>query len=560
MKKKNSDLNALKWIIEVLGSDIKYVWYLTIVKCGLGVEGTVFALVLKRVTNCALNKDMVGLYHNLKVIIGIVLIAIVCYVLSIYLKEAGNAHIEKRFRAEITTELLTKEYGYITSKHVGEWISRIIGDTTQIYQVILEVFPNFIGTIVQFICASGALLFTNLSISAAFLIGGIILVVFSIMLRKRLKEFQKFVVNRDAQYRSMLTEKLSGMIIIKSYSLENKVVDLLNEKSDKLIEAKMKRTKFTTLCSSCMYIAMRIAYVAGVCLFGYLILKGQVEYGDMIANLQIITLIITPISNISSYIPQFYNAITSAERIMEIDEGKQDYFEEIISLKDVTTYYQNKFKSIVINNGKFAYTHDNNDYETNIINNFNLEINKGEIVALIGKSGCGKSTVMKILMNLYSLDEGECFFLDKENNKTKVSSAWRNMYAYVPQGNYLESGKVRDVITFFDPELSKNDEKIWEVLKLVCADDFISKMPNGLDYELLERGTGLSEGQIQRLAIARAILSNRPILLLDECTSSLDEITEAKVLENLKTKTDCTVILITHRPYALSICNKVVEL
>ena len=162
-------------------------------------------------------------------------------------------------------------------------------------------------------------------------------------------------------------------------------------------------------------------------------------------------------------------------------------------------------------------------------------------------------------MCLYPILGGRRYLKNKFDNDEELTSNWRNLFSYVPQGNYLVSGTIREVIAFNDPAIMADEEALWHALEISCAKDFVSKLPNGLDTVLSENGAGISEGQMQRIAIARAILTRRPILLLDEATSSLDELTEKNVVENLKNMTDYTVILITHRPAALSICNKRVD-
>ncbi|MEE3451828.1 MAG: ATP-binding cassette domain-containing protein, partial [Acutalibacteraceae bacterium] len=167
--------------------------------------------------------------------------------------------------------------------------------------------------------------------------------------------------------------------------------------------------------------------------------------------------------------------------------------------------------------------------------------------------------VLKLLMSIYKLDSGERYICDLNGNTDVLSPKWHRLFAYVPQGNQLLSGRIRNVIAFADKSRSQNDEEILNSLKIACANEFISELENGIDTLLGERGTGLSEGQMQRIAIARAIFSDSPILLLDEATSALDEKTEKQLLKNLRSMTNKTVAIVTHRPAALDICDKVLE-
>ena len=199
-----------------------------------------------------------------------------------------------------------------------------------------------------------------------------------------------------------------------------------------------------------------------------------------------------------------------------------------------------------------------------MIEHLDLEIRKGEYVAFTGHSGCGKSTLLKLLMCLYPLDAGERYLKagkpGKEPAEYPLTSAWRGLFAYVPQGNQLMSGTIREIIAFGDPEAMKQEERLARALEVSCADEFVTALEDGLDTLLGERGCGLSEGQMQRIAIARAVFSERPVLILDESTSALDERTEERLLTKLRQMTDRTVLIITHRPAALRICDRQVDM
>jgi ATP-binding cassette subfamily B protein len=308
-----------------------------------------------------------------------------------------------------------------------------------------------------------------------------------------------------------------------------------------------------------MHLAMRGAYLLGVIICATNISKDAMSYGTMMAVLQLINQVEAPFSNISSYLPQYYAMIASAERLIEIENMEKDFDGEMHSKDKIKEYYENNFSAVGLHNVYFSYVEQGNG-KTHVLNKKSIEIQKGEYVAFVGKSGCGKSTAMKLMMSLYSLDKGEKYLLNKDGSKNDLTAEWRGLFSYVPQGNYLVSGTIREVLTFGNAELLENDDAIHSALKIACADEFVKDLPGGLDTLLGEQGSGLSEGQIQRLAIARAIISERPILMLDEATSSLDGITEEQLLMNLRTMTDKTVILITHRPAALSICDRKIKI
>ncbi|MBQ8137180.1 MAG: ATP-binding cassette domain-containing protein, partial [Clostridia bacterium] len=268
-------------------------------------------------------------------------------------------------------------------------------------------------------------------------------------------------------------------------------------------------------------------------------------YGTLTAVMQLIAQVQGPFASISAYLPRWYALTASAERLMEV-EG---YADDPASLPSETIAgLYARLDRIGLRDASFTYQ---SEEAPEVLSNLSLSIRRGEYVAFTGHSGCGKSTVLKLLMCMYPLDGGERY-LGSRDGEEPLTAAHRRLFAYVPQGNALMNGTIRDAVCFAEP---KDDERLTRALTLACADEFVQDA----DAQLGEHGSGLSEGQLQRLAIARALYADAPILLLDEATSALDEATEKRLLENLRAMTDKTVVIITHRKAALSICDRVLE-
>lgn len=394
---------------------------------------------------------------------------------------------------------------------------------------------------------------------------GILLILFTYAFRKVLKRLHKQVQERDGKLRIFLQEHIGSMMIIRSFAAEQQTEDDAVTKMQAHKSARMKKNHFSNFCNIGFGIAMNGMYLFGVCYCGYGILLGTISYGTLTAITQLISQIQSPFANITGYLPRFYAMTASAERLMEIEYFSDDSENQALDIDDVQKYYTDHLRSFGLRNADFTYYPAvdsikdlSKDNQPIVLKKISIEISKGEYVAFTGHSGCGKSTVLNLLMSIYRLDSGERYLIDSDGEKM-LSAEWHRLFAYVPQGNQLMSGTIREVVAFADKADMQNDERINRALKIACADEFISELDGGIDTLLGERGTGLSEGQMQRIAIARAIYSDSPILLLDEATSALDEHTEKLLLQNLRSMTDKTVVIVTHRPAALEICDRVID-
>ena len=306
---------------------------------------------------------------------------------------------------------------------------------------------------------------------------------------------------------------------------------------------RMKKATVGALSSGASHFVMRAGYIFALVWCAYKMLIKQMSFGTLTAITSLVAQVQMPFSSLSGIMPRYYAAISSAERIMEMES----LTDEKSCGENTTLPSYSEFEKISIDNIDFSYD------RTPVIKNFSFEINKGDFVSVTGESGIGKSTLFKLLLDIYEIGSGEINFVFSDKS-LPVSKNTRKLFAYVPQGNLLFSGTLRENLMFLAGE--RSGEEIDFALKVACAKDFVDKLPDGLDTVISEGGLGLSEGQAQRLAIARAILSARDILLFDEATSALDEKTEKQLLENIKNLTDKTCIMVTHKPAALEICNK----
>lgn len=552
---RKKDSAALKWICSVAGPGGKWVVLLTLTRIAQGGLAILYAYALRAVVNCATAGDRAGFLPTLSQFMLLVVATVVLQALGRYLHDKAHATLEKAFRLRAFSQLMERSYAKVSAVHTGDWMNRITSDSNAIIGGILRVLPDLCGMLVRLLGAFFALMAIVPQVALLLLPAGLLMIGLSYILRSRLKRYHKDQQLADGAARSFLQERLGSLPVIHSFTQETATADQAGDQLDALVTARMKRSHFANLSNTALTLAMVTAQIIGigVCCAG--ILEGTVSYGTMSAVMYLINLLGTPFAQLSGSLSQYYAMIASSERLMEIEAFPADHTQPPLPLEQVLAYYQSDFAGFGLENATFSYEEDS---EKQVLRGVNLEVKKGQFVAFTGQSGCGKSTAMKILLSLYPLDSGNAYLYDKSGNRTDLDASQRSLFAYVPQGNGMICGTIRQSLAFGDEKLMANEDQLRSALSIACAESFVNELPQGLDTPLGEHGSGLSEGQLQRLSIARAVLSQRPVLLLDESTSALDEATEEQLLQNLRSMTDRTVVIITHRKAALSHCDQII--
>lgn len=552
---KAARTSTLGWISGVAGKNKLHICFLMLIHILQGGCSVGMAVVLKQVVDDAVSKNRQEFGVSIGWLVGLICAQIVLAAVNKFLDEYTYATLENLFKSRLFGQLLNRDYATVTAKHSGEWMNRLTSDTVVVADGLTHILPGLAGMLVKLLGALALIIFYLPKVAYIIVPGGILLLVITYGIRKVMKKMHKLVQESDGRLRVFLQENLGSMMVVRAFAKENETVVGADERMVDHKNARMKRNAFSNMCNVGFALVMNGVYVfcVGYCCYG--ILNGNISYGTLMAIIQLVGQIQSPLANITGVLPKFYAMTASAERLMEAEEYEESNV-VVKGLEEINKLYSNELQAISIKNGEFSYVSDD---EEKILKDINIEIKKGEFVALTGPSGCGKSTFLKLLMCLYPLDEGERV-LKVKNENVELTSGYKRLFAYVPQGNHLMSGSIREVVSFYDDKLMKNDEKIKEALKIACADEFVGELKDGLDTLLGERGCGLSEGQMQRIAIARAVFAECPVLLLDEATSALDERTERKVLENVRNMTEKTVIIVTHRPAALEICDRKIEM
>ena len=553
----------VKWLYDITNTKKRYVGILVLLQTLLSVSGVVYALLLRNGIDEAVAKNRNGFFLYVGIIIGVVVVQIAMRAVDRYLEEYLRSSLENACKARLFQSLLRKDFASVTNVHSAEWMNRLTSDTVVCANGIVEILPRLIGLVVKMVAAFSMILVLEPNFVWILVPGGIIMILFTYVFRRVLKKLHKDVQEKDGKLRVLLQEHISSLLVLKAFAAEEQSGLEAVDKMKAHQGARLRRTRFSNICNTGFSVAMNGIYLlGGVAYCGYGILMGTISYGTFTAILQLIGQIQSPFANITGFLPRYYAMVASAERLMEVETFEDDCSGRVKALPEIQDFYRNEFESIDLEHIDFTYRPlDGCEDVVVVLKDLSMSIKKGDYVALTGQSGCGKSTVLKLLMSLYPLDAGMRKLTSKRGND-ELTSEWRRLFSYVPQGNHLMCGTIRELVSFADRDATdetatKADARVMKALEISCAIDFVTELEAGLDTVLGEKGHGLSEGQMQRLAIARAVFSDSPILLLDEATSALDEETERKVLDNLKSMTDKTVIIVTHRMKALEICNKV---
>lgn len=550
------DSQSISWIIKNGKKQIPRIIILSISNIVLALVSTILALVSKYAIDSAqkaanaISRDAFIHYRNLIVIFGILIFVIIFvrFGLRIYAQSMTikvQAKMEMEMRSRLFREILDKEFDEINKYHSGELMNRMTSDIKIVTDGITSIVPNLLYFMAQFAGAFVVLVIFDWKFTLLFIAAGIIMSGITMVFRKKLKSLHKEVQETDGKVRSFFQESIESLLVVKTFGVEERFEKKGNELQQMNYDAKMKRRRISIFANAGFSFIFNSGYLFALIWCALKVCTNAMTYGTLTAVLQLISQIQTPFVNITKIIPQYYAILASAERIMEIEKIAIE--DKSVNEMDVEKFYEN-FTEAEFENIQFNYGRER------VLEQGNAKFEKGDFVAIRGVSGIGKSTLMKMLLGVFKPQNGEIKLYMKNGKYVNAGPDTRCLFSYVPQGNYLFSGTLRENILLVHPHAT--EEEIEKALKLSDIYDFVKNLPQGLDTVIGEKGLGISEGQAQRLAIARAILSNAPILLLDEATSALDAETEKRVLDNIKRQSKKTCIIITHKKVALQVCNR----
>ena len=546
MEKEKQD-SSLKWVYRCSRRHLWAVVLLSVITGIISGSFILLALVSSRLLDIASGSREGSLAAEIWMIAGLIVLQAVLNIAYRNIQIRATTKIEMSIRQGTFSLLLKKQYRDVSSMHSGEILNRMTSDIDLVVAGVVGLIPQAISLSTKILAGLGVLLSIDAGFTLVVLSVGILVFVCSRLYSKRYKHLHKEVQRTNGVVRAFMQECVENLAVIKSFANGDLVCGKLGQFQQENYRIRIKRTAISNFANTAVYVMFTAGYYAALAWGALQISAGALTFGTLTAFLQIIQQIKAPFRNASGLVPQYYSMLASAERLMELEQWEDE--REAARISDVEAFYRD-FRAIVADRITFSYG------DGTVLEHASLRIEKGELVALVGESGIGKSTLMKLLLYLIPCGGGR-LYLETKDGEVELDAGVRNLFAYVPQGNMIMSGTIRENIAFCNP--GADEEQVIRAARAACIWDYISGLPSGLDTVLAERGAGLSEGQIQRIAIARALLSDAPILLLDECTASLDRETEWKVLQNIKQMNTKTILCISHTSAAVSCCDRVVR-
>lgn len=534
--------SPLLWILQRMRRRIPAIVVMTFAQVGVSIFLVLFALGSRGVIDSAVGGNPDAFKWACIYQAGIVTGILVCLAVLRHLRERLTADLERDWKRNLLHGLLHGEYAEVSAYHSAELLNRLNNDVSRVNDGVLTILPNAAAMVTKLVAAVTVLGILDARFTLLIAAAGVLIVGATAIMRKKLKELNKRVNEHDGKVSGFLQEIMEKLLMVQtmdvSQEVERRSDDLLNDRYE--IQRKRKNISVATN-TGVSVMAQGAGFFALVWCSGRLLL-GQMSVGSLTAVIQLVNQLQSPFVNLSGVMPKYLSMIASAERLMELEEiqGEPEPIQQ-----DPADMYR-KMEYVKAEGLTFAYDRDE------VFTESEFALPKGAFAVITGPSGIGKSTLLKLLLGVFRPSNGRLCLSGVDYDLT-LDRSTRRLFSYVPQGNLLLSGSLRENLTIVKPQAT--EEEIQQALYVSAMEDYLPQLPKGLDTVLGESGAGLSEGQAQRLAIARAVLGGAPVLLLDECTSALDADTEQKVLQRLKALPDRTFISVTHRPAAIQLCD-----
>ena len=522
----------------------------------LGLVATIMALsatvAAKYLIDSVVNKsnDRIWMFGLLAV--GLAIFQQVFQAVASYINSLVSSRIINEIREDIYARILGAQWEEIAAYHSGDVLNRLETDVKVVSNAVVSFVPNLITRLVQFFGALIIVLYYDKTMALIALMGAPLLFISSRFLVKIIRKYSKEGRKINGEILSYSEETVQNLLTIKAFGLTKDYIAKFKTVLEKYRKTKLAYEKFSILMTLMLSLS---GLLVSYCCYGwgvYRLWQGMITFGTMTLFIQLSGTLTSSFSSLASLLPLAVSTATSAGRIMELTEMPKEEDSNKENVNRLIKKSKNTGVFVNLKNATFKYKYGKN----NVLENVTFKINPGETVALIGTSGEGKTTILKLLLGIMPVTDGEIFVETVDGEKVAVSDSTRRLFSYVPQGVEIFSGTIRENLTIVRPNAT--NEELKEVIKLVSLESLINSLPKGLDTVVNEQGSNFSQGQLQRIAIARALLKDSMILLMDEATSALDFETEKQILDNIMTSNPSKICIVTtHRESILKYCDRV---
>jgi ABC-type multidrug transport system fused ATPase/permease subunit len=475
----------------------------------------------------------------------IYLLELLLHIASTWISAALGVKAQNTIQHFFFHRLLKGKWSGIEKYHSGDVLNRLFSDVNDIVHLMTEVLPTVIIVITQLLASFIYLYIMDSNLAIIVIIASPVFILFSRIYFKKMRRIVRTIKDSNSAIQSIIQESIIHKMVIKVLERESTMANRLEQRQNLLRKQIKSRAKFTILSKSLVNIGFTGAFLTALVFGLFQLQEGLITVGVLMAFTQLVSRIQRPMLDAARLLPVLVNSMTSCERLMELEKLPLEEEKEPVHLDGEI--------GIRFNNVSYAYPSNKHT----VINNFSHDFKPGSFTAILGETGTGKTTLIRLILALISPCEGNGEAYTSQES-LQLSATLRNNFSYIPQGNTLFSGSIRENLLMGNPNATKNDMR--QALHTAMA-DFVFELPDGLDTKCAEQGGGLSEGQAQRIAIARAILHPCKVLLLDEATSALDIETEKKLLENLKQHfKGSTIIFVTHRLAVVDFTTDVIKM
>ena len=472
---------------------------------------------------------------------------------SVWVKNLLGIKAQNRMQQRMLDRLLRGRWHGKESHHSADILNRLELDVVNVITFITETIPSTLSTLVLF---AGAFFYLFLMDRTLALLIVMMIPVFMLVSKLyigRMRQLTRRVRDCDSKVQKVLQETVQNRMLIKTMESDATMVDRLGDTQDELRHHVVRRTLFSVFSNLVLGLGFAGSYLLAFLWAAVRMSAHTLSFGGMTAFLQLVNRIQTPARNLTKLVPAIVSVFTAAERLMELEENPLEEQGEPIQMG---TPCGVRFSEV-----GYAYT----QADGKVIDRLSFDFKPGSCTAVLGETGSGKTTLVRLILALLAPQQGSIeIYTDGKTARHRPSPVAQHLtprhrcnLVYVPQGNTLLSGTIRENLRL--GKLDATEDEMMDVLHQSCA-DFVSQLPDGLDTQCAEKGGGLSEGQAQRIAIARALLRDRPIMLFDEATSALDPETERQLLQSILSGRDRTIIFITHRPAVIDYCDQVLRI